>query len=51
MLDFEPSTAAALEAFKQMFFLEASGNFTNSDQDPNEVDIDSEDFEFKKAFE
>jgi hypothetical protein len=51
MLDFEPTTASALEAFKQMFFLEASGNFTNSDQDPNEVDMDSEDFKFKKAFE
>ena len=51
MLDFEPTTAAALDAFKQIFFLEAPGNFTNSDQDPNEGDIDSEDFKFKKAFE
>jgi len=51
MLDFEPTTAAALEAFKQMFFLEASGNFTDSDQEPDEGEVDSEDFKFKKAFE
>jgi hypothetical protein len=51
MFDFEPSTGAALEAFKQIFFLKASGNFTDSDQEPDEGDIDSEDFKFKKAFE
>ena len=34
MFDFEPSTGATLDAFKQMFFLEASGNYTNSDQEP-----------------
>jgi hypothetical protein len=34
MFDFEPSTGATLDAFKQKFFLEASGNYTNSDQEP-----------------
>jgi hypothetical protein len=50
MFDFEPSTGASLDAFKQMFFLEASGNYTNSDQELEESEIDSEDFKFKKAF-
>lgn len=50
MFDFEPSTGASLDAFKQMFFLEASGNYTNSDQETDEVDIESEDFKFKRAF-
>jgi hypothetical protein len=39
MFDFEPSTGATLDAFKQMFFLEASGNYTNSDQELEESEI------------
>jgi hypothetical protein len=33
MFDFEPSTGASLEAFRQMFLLQASGNETSKTDD------------------